>query len=165
MNMVTTADETISCRSVLMNRLEMAVLFWKFCDFPVRCAITAACLLRKMATNDAVNPIVSETMKDHANYFENLAIAVQTQARKDDRYLATQALNVPLIIWRGMSLLDVTMEARCYRFLEVTPKHGFRENRSDQLLRLNFACRCVANRPWTTWRQATFHRMATSGST
>ena len=105
---------------MLTNRRELATFFWKYCDFPVRSAITAACLLRSMASNDAVNPIVSDSMKESADHFENLAISVQMQALQEDRNVATQALNVPLIIWRGMTLLDLTMEAKCYKFLEVS---------------------------------------------
>lgn len=102
-----------------MNRKEMATLLWIHCEFPVRSAITAACLLRKMAENDAVDPLVSESMKANAIHFESLAVGVQAQALKDDRAFAEQALDLPLIIWRGMSLLDLTMEAQCYTFLEV----------------------------------------------
>jgi len=74
-----------------------------------------------MAMNDAVDPLVSESMKANASHFENLAIGVQEQALKDDRAFAEQALDLPLVIWRGMSLLDLTMEGQCYRFLEVQP--------------------------------------------
>ena len=97
----------------------MATLLWAHCEFPVRSAITAACLLRKMANSNAVDPMARESMRRNADHFEDLVIGVQTQALHDDRTFAKQAMDLPLIVWRGMSLLDLVMEAECYRFLEV----------------------------------------------
>ena len=34
------------------------------------------------------------------------------------QYTATQSMDVPLIIWKGMSLLDLAMHAKCERFIE-----------------------------------------------
>ena len=105
-----------------MNRREMAFFFWKLCDWPVRSAITAACLLRKMSKTSAVDPITSEEMKANADYFEELAIRVQSQALHDNRIIATQSLDLPLYIWRGMSLLELVMESECHSFLELCCK-------------------------------------------
>ena len=104
--------------NVLMNRKEMAELFWRHCIFPVRSAITAACLLRKMSAKIVVDPITSKSMLDNADYFEDLAIQVQKKALEQDQATATQSMDCPLIVWSNFSLLDLAMYAGCERFVE-----------------------------------------------
>ena len=76
-----------------------------------------AYLLRKLSRHAVVDPITSKTMCDHALYFEALAIRVQSIALEEDQHQAAQVMNMPLIIWREMSLLDLAMEAGCERFV------------------------------------------------
>ena len=76
-----------------------------------------AYLLRKLSRHAVVDPITSKTMCDHALYFETLAIRVQSIALEEDQHQAAQVMNMPLIIWREMSLLDLSMQAGCERFV------------------------------------------------
>jgi hypothetical protein len=66
----------------------------------------------------AVDPMTSSIMLQNADHFEMLATEIQLQALKEDQYTGTQCLDVPLVIWRDMSLLDLTMEGNCEKFLE-----------------------------------------------
>jgi hypothetical protein len=72
-----------------------------------------------MAKSNAVGLMARESMRRNAEHFEDLAIGVQKQALQDDRTFAQLTMDLPLIVWRGMSLLDLVMEAECHRFLEV----------------------------------------------
>jgi hypothetical protein len=104
---------------VLQNRKSMAEVFFKGCNFPVRCALTAACLLRSMKEKSCVDPQEADEMEATASEFENLAIAVQLQAEAEDRSLSVQALNVPLGFWRDpQRLMDLAVAAECDTFVE-----------------------------------------------
>ena len=104
--------------NVLMNRREASELFFHKCPWPIRCGLTACCLLRNMRKRPEVDPITAEVMAANADYFEELTIKIQMRALKDDQNTATQAFNVPLVIWREMSLIDLAMESGCEKFIE-----------------------------------------------
>ena len=104
---------------VLMNRKAMAEVFFRACQYPVACALTAACLLRKMQLKSCVDPQVAEQMEANAVEFENLAIAIQQQAEKDDKELSIRSLNRRLTFWRApVQLMDLAVEAGCEHFVE-----------------------------------------------
>jgi len=102
-----------------MNRREMAEFFFYQSEWPVRNAITAASLLRKMSSMPAFDPTTCQMMLENADYFEDLAVGIQLQAFKDDHKSAKQSLCVPLVIWKRLSLLDLVMESNCVRFVEA----------------------------------------------
>jgi len=113
------ADMDLFLVNVLANRRDMAKFFWKSSDQPVRSAITASYLLRKMAKRKEIEPAVQKQMLDNADYFEDLATAVLKKAQKSDRRVAVTALNAPLRLWKQKSLLDLAIMSSCDRFVEA----------------------------------------------
>jgi len=103
--------------NVLLNRREMAEIFWERSTQPVRSAITAAYLLRRMAEQDGVEPAVQVTMRENADLFEDHAIGVLSTAAKSDRQEAALALDCQLRLWTGLTLLDLAVKSECGRFV------------------------------------------------
>jgi hypothetical protein len=66
--------------NVLLNRREMAEIFYFKCEWPIRQGITGATLLRKLTEKPAVDPMIAEVMQENASYFESLATSIQLQA-------------------------------------------------------------------------------------
>ena len=96
----------------------MADVFWEHCDYPVRCAITAACLLREMAKKDFVEPAVKMSMLANATHFEEKAIGVMKHMQRVNRQGATMALDCQLRLYTGMTLLDLAVKGNCGKFIE-----------------------------------------------
>ena len=105
--------------SVLLNRMEMAYAFFLKCQYPVRNALTAVCLLRKMSEISVVDPLVSKSMMENSDFFEKIAVGVQLQAFKLNQSFAEESSRIPLFIWRRYSLLDLAMEAHCNQYVEA----------------------------------------------
>jgi hypothetical protein len=101
-----------------MNRWEMSRLFFFKCNWPVRCGITAACLLRNMSKRPEVDPITAREMMQNADNCEDLATNIQLMALKDDQQTAQTAIVMPIVIWRDMAIIDVAMAGGCERFVE-----------------------------------------------
>jgi len=105
--------------NVLQNKRDLSMEMWKRVLYPVRSAICAAYLLRKMADNEHTDPITRLKMLENANYFEDQAIVVQKAAEEDDRDLAFKSVDCELYLWRGMALMDVAVKSECHRFVET----------------------------------------------
>ena len=111
---------------VLMNERELAFEFWKQCEVPVGVAICAAALFRAMAKKYFnTDPVVCDIMRENADWFEQLAIGVQTAAKKDDseNQLALKALDIHLLykqnrkLFEHDTILDLVVEYHCTTFL------------------------------------------------
>ena len=105
---------------VLMNQRELAFEFWKQCKVPVGDAICAAALFRAMAEQYFFeDPVACDIMKDNANFFEELAIGVQTAATEDDSQsrLALRALDINLLLFKQDTILDLVVAHDCLKFL------------------------------------------------
>jgi hypothetical protein len=105
--------------AILNNEVEFAKLMWNSVWYPVRTAISAACLLRNMGERYMnVDPLSAAEMIENADYFEQLAVSVQNIAEDDESDLALSSLDCELLLWRGMALIDLAVESRSLRFLE-----------------------------------------------
>ena len=105
--------------AVLNNEREFAKLMWNSVWYPVRTAISAACLLRNMGERYInVDPLKAAEISENADYFEQLAVSVQNIAEDDEPDLALSSLDCELLLWRGMGLIDLAVESRSVRFLE-----------------------------------------------
>ena len=87
----------------------MAKVFWAECNSPLRCALTAASVLRSLSKLSVVNPVTTRTMQKHADFFEELATAVQMQALQYDHDLAMKSMDIPLAFWKDMTILDLVI--------------------------------------------------------
>ena len=111
----------------------MAQVFWQRVHHPVRVSITAAYILRKLATLCRyVDRAASGQMERHAAYWEDLATSVQKVAQRDDCVVESElsarrqsdsqralaALDCPMEMWTGHALLDLAVISGCHRFLE-----------------------------------------------
>ena len=83
----------------------MAIIFWRQCNSPLRCALTAACVLRNLSQLSLLNPVERKTKLRSADFFEDLGTAVQTQALKYDHDLAMKSMDIHLAFWREMTIL------------------------------------------------------------
>ena len=90
---------------VLMDRRDMAIIFWEECNSPLRCALTAACVLRCLSKLSLLNPVERKLKLRSADFFENLGTAIQTQALKQDHDLAMKSMDIQLAFWRKMTIL------------------------------------------------------------
>ena len=90
---------------VLMDRRDMAITFWRECNSPLRCALTAACVLRCLSKLSLLNPVERKTKLRSADFFEDLGTAIQIQAFNLDHDLAMKAMDIHLAFWREMTIL------------------------------------------------------------
>ena len=95
---------------MLLNRKEMAAVFWRRCAAPARSAISAAYMLQEMSKRDGVEHAVRDKMLENARFFEECAIGVFKQAAKSDRHLANKCLDCSLRLWTGKTLLDLAVK-------------------------------------------------------
>lgn len=103
---------------MLLNRKEMAAVFWRRCAAPARSAISAAYMLQEMSKRDGVEHAVRDKMLENARFFEECAIGVFKQAAKSDRHLANKCLDCSLRLWTGKTLLDLAVKAKCHKFVD-----------------------------------------------
>lgn len=108
--------------SVTSMRTEMAKMFWEMHEHPIRSALTACALLRKMANRSEVEPLISDKMKQAAEEFEDMAIGVQQEALRMDDLQALHALECKTVVWPNKTSLDVAIIGRCERFVQETAK-------------------------------------------
>jgi len=86
--------------NILQNKRDLSLEMWKHVEYPVRCAIWAAYLFRKMGENS--DPITRFKMLENADYFEDQAIAVQNAAQEEDRDQALKSVDCgmfPCAMW------------------------------------------------------------------
>jgi hypothetical protein len=105
--------------NVLQNQRDLAFELWKHVEYPERSAICASYMLRKMAKDKNTEPMARDKMLENANFFEEKATLVLQAAEDDDRELAASSLDCDLLLWRGMSLMDVAVQCECFRVLET----------------------------------------------
>ena len=58
-------------------------------------------------------------MLENAMFFEDQAVTVQEAAEQDDRDLAKRSVDFEQYLFWGLTLLDVAVMAKCYRFLQT----------------------------------------------
>ena len=61
--------------NVLLNRREVAEAMWRQVQHPVRTAMTAAFMLRKMASVQSIEASTMDRLYENADYFEDLGDA------------------------------------------------------------------------------------------
>jgi hypothetical protein len=80
--------------AILMARQRLAIFFWERTKHPLKMALMAVLLYRKMATSRGClgRDDLKELFEEHALEFENKALELQTVAIKDDPLLTLYAL-------------------------------------------------------------------------
>jgi hypothetical protein len=58
-------------------------------------------------------------MQENAMFFEDQAVTVQEVAEQDDRDLAKRSVDFEQYLFWGLTLLDVAVMAKCYRFVQT----------------------------------------------
>jgi hypothetical protein len=106
---------------VLQDDKDLACVMWEHVQYPVRSAICASYLLRRMAKNKNIDPIDQQKLLDNSIFFSKKAADVQRAAEEDDesREIAAASLDCDLFLWRGISLMDLAVKGDCESFLET----------------------------------------------
>jgi len=115
--------------NVLHNRKDLAKVMWDRVWFPVRTALGATCLLRKMAdAYERVDPMTANSMRENADFFEEQAVLVQKEAAREDQNVALDSLDCEVPLWRGQAVVDLAVISESFSFLEECCKEAV-ENR------------------------------------
>eukprot|EP00058_Branchiostoma_floridae_P006677 XP_002592165.1 hypothetical protein BRAFLDRAFT_88112 [Branchiostoma floridae] len=102
---------------VLLNRQEMARLFWEEGKEGVAAALVASKLLKSMARELENDTEMSEEMLEHADKFEDLALGVLNECWGEDE-LRTQLLLVrELYLWGELTCLRIAISGNHLNFI------------------------------------------------
>ncbi|CAH1241485.1 TRPM2 [Branchiostoma lanceolatum] len=102
---------------VLLNRQEMARLFWEEGKEGVAAALVASNLLKSMASELENDTELSEEMSEHADKFEELALGVLNECWGEDE-LRTQLLLVrELYLWGELTCLRIAISGNHLNFI------------------------------------------------
>eukprot|EP00736_Rhodelphis_marinus_P008717 Rmarinus@m.29660 len=105
--------------AVLCNRPDMAELFWQRVKFPIRSAVVACCLFRKMETERSTPPELRSSLRVNALRFERLATDLVDFCYKENQKLTLQALELPWAYWDLESPMDLAVHANCELLVAV----------------------------------------------
>ncbi|KAI8496653.1 Transient receptor putative cation channel sub M member 2 [Branchiostoma belcheri] len=102
---------------VLLNRQEMAHLFWKEGEEGVAAALVGSKLLKSMAREVENDTELREEILKHADKFEDLALGVLNECWGDDK-LQTQLLLVrELYLWGELTCLRIAISGNHLKFI------------------------------------------------
>ena len=110
--------------AVLTARQSLALFFWEKCKHPLKMALTASLLYRRMGMSTAVmgRDDLKDSLESNALEFENLACRLQDAITKTDPIMSLHALERMWTDWvneedQCMTCLDIAVMARCQSFM------------------------------------------------
>nr|XP_047136370.1 transient receptor potential cation channel subfamily M member-like 2 [Hydra vulgaris] len=106
--------------AVLLNRKELAYLIWKRTRDSIATALMASKLLKSLAEKVQDNKELSDMVEDiiqHAVFYENLAVGVLEECRKDNEEEAQTLLVKEIPEFGFLSCLDIAVSANNQDFI------------------------------------------------
>ena len=117
----------------MLNRHEIGVVLWWRCAHPVRSALLASAILRRMVATGTVLPWLQTYMLQNALVYEQYAVKVQTLVMQHRHQLALRECEKKLEQWTDMTLTDLAVHGLCEDFLESCCEEALAYRKSGDL--------------------------------